>query len=43
MRCFVFAIVFTHSSALVGEVDEEKDSTLDFTELRAEPLAAIRY
>ncbi|WVQ74500.1 hypothetical protein IAR50_004101 [Cryptococcus sp. DSM 104548] len=29
--------------ALVAEVDEEKDSTINYTEIRAEPLGEIRY
>ena len=27
--------------AVIGEIDEEMDSTLDLTEIRAEPLNAI--
>jgi hypothetical protein len=30
-------------SALVGEVDDEKDSTIDYTEIRAEPISEIRH
>ncbi|WVR03939.1 hypothetical protein IAU60_000938 [Kwoniella sp. DSM 27419] len=29
--------------ALVAELDEEKDSTIDYTEIRAEPLPEIRH
>ncbi|ODN97359.1 U6 snRNA-associated Sm-like protein LSm8 [Cryptococcus wingfieldii CBS 7118] len=29
--------------ALVAEVDEEKDSIINYTEIRAEPLGEIRY
>jgi U6 snRNA-associated Sm-like protein LSm8 len=32
-----------HSSALVAEIDEEKDSTIDYTTIRAEPIAEIRH
>ena len=43
------AHVMSHSppltlpSALVGEVDDEKDSTIDYTEIRAEPISEIRH
>ncbi|OCF34668.1 U6 snRNA-associated Sm-like protein LSm8 [Kwoniella heveanensis CBS 569] len=29
--------------ALVAELDEEKDSTIDYTEIRAEPLGEIHH
>ncbi|KAK1927408.1 u6 snRNA-associated sm-like protein lsm8 [Papiliotrema laurentii] len=29
--------------ALVAEIDEEKDSTIDYTTIRAEPIAEIRH
>jgi hypothetical protein len=29
--------------AMVAEVDEEKDSTIDYTEIKAEPLHEIRF
>jgi len=29
--------------AVVAEVDDEKDSTINYDELRAEPIAEIRY
>lgn len=29
--------------AMVAEVDEEKDATIDYTEVKAEPLAEIRF
>ena len=31
------------SRAMVAEVDEEKDATIDYTEVKAEPLAEIRF
>jgi hypothetical protein len=35
-------VVFINlSRAVIGEIDEEMDSTLDLTEIRAEPLNAI--
>jgi hypothetical protein len=33
----------TLPSALVGEVDDEKDSAIDYTEIRAEPISEIRH
>ena len=30
-------------SAVVAEVDDEKDSTINYDEIRAEPIAEIRY
>ena len=30
-------------SAIVAELDEEKDSQVDYSEIRAEPLELIRY
>ncbi|GFZ42291.1 hypothetical protein JCM24511_00005 [Saitozyma sp. JCM 24511] len=29
--------------ALVGEVDDKKDSTIDYTEIRADPISEIRH
>ncbi|RSH84415.1 uncharacterized protein EHS24_005935 [Apiotrichum porosum] len=29
--------------ALIGQVDEDKDGSLDYSEVMAEPLAEIRY
>ncbi|KAL1409558.1 U4/U6-U5 snRNP complex subunit LSM8 [Vanrija albida] len=29
--------------ALVAEVDEDKDATIDYSEIQAEPLAEVRY
>lgn len=29
--------------AMVAEMDEEKDATIDYTEIKAEPLAEIRF
>ena len=29
-------------SAIVAEIDAEKDSTIDYTEIRAEPISEIR-
>jgi len=29
--------------AMVAEVDEEKDSTMNYTEIKAEPLHEIRF
>jgi len=31
------------SSALVAEIDEAKDSTIDYAEIRADPLPEIRH
>lgn len=29
--------------AMVAEMDEEKDSTIDYTEIKAEPLGEIKF
>lgn len=29
--------------AMVAEMDEEKDSTIDYTEVKAEPLSEVRF
>jgi hypothetical protein len=29
--------------AMVAEMDEEKDSTIDYTEIKAEPLQEVRF
>lgn len=36
-------LTMTLPSALVGEVDDEKDSAIDYTEIRAEPISEIRH
>lgn len=33
----------TRHSALVAEVDEDKDASIDYSEVMAEPLAEVRY
>ena len=30
-------------SALIGEVDEDKDGQIDYTEIKADPLGEIRH
>jgi hypothetical protein len=30
-------------SAMVAEMDEEKDSTINYTEIKAEPLGEIKF
>lgn len=30
-------------SAIVAEIDEEKDSTIDYAEIKAEPISEIRH
>ena len=31
------------ASALVAEIDEEKDSTIDYAGIRADPISEIRH
>lgn len=33
----------TTYSAVVAELDEEKDSTINYNDIRAEPLPELRY
>lgn len=35
--------MLTAARAMVAEMDEEKDATIDYTEIKAEPLAEIRF
>lgn len=32
-----------HPSAVVGEVDEDKDASLDYSEIKAEPLGEVHF
>ena len=34
---------FPFSSILIGEIDEERDRTIDHSTIRADPIAPIRY
>lgn len=34
---------FTDTSAFVGDIDEDKDGSLDYSDIKAEPLHEVRF
>lgn len=36
-------LILLRYSAVVAALDEEKDSTINYNDIRAEPLAELRY
>jgi hypothetical protein len=43
LKCEHIGRPLTPLRALIGEIDEEKDTAIDYSELKADPLGEIRY
>lgn len=35
--------ITAHTSAFVGDIDEDKDASLDYSEIKAEPLHEVNF